>query len=415
METSLIQENVINAQQNGQRQTLPQEEEVLDFQIKPISIDKQKLKRAPQVSKRISNIGIGRNNQVANVSPTKNQDGYKPIVDFIKNCCIKKAFVLHPSAMYESYLREYWYTATYNTETKLISMTIKKGSFELKFGVKTFTSICGFDYLEKGFEYDEEPSFDDIQQTMLKIGYKKANGPGKALEHTLYKYLFPAKWKLLMTYISSGLGGNTGSSDQLNYMHQLIAHGLINGLKLNYGQIIFNDLASKLNVEVRFAKPAYTRFVSLILEKLLGESYVNCDEKAIKLHVMGNAIFSTKPESSEVPITSAMESVCQCLSEPTHPLQNIDGIDSDGHEYYGDNSVELGVDKNDREVKTKSGSGLVYPKSKGSPSTIPAGHFRHLLFFLSQFCYWFNVSTYFLCPCIFTILLIITILVSRLW
>ena len=95
---------------------------------------------------------------------------------------------------------------------------------------------------------------------------------------------------------------------------------------------------------------------------------------------MGNAIFSAKPESSEVPITSAMESVCQCLSEPTHPLQNIDGIDSDGHEYYGDNSVELGVDKNDREVKTKSGSGLVYPKSKGSPSTVPAGHFRYLLY-----------------------------------
>ncbi|GJY69180.1 hypothetical protein Tco_0472162 [Tanacetum coccineum] len=86
-----------------------------------------------------------------------------------------------------------------------------------------------------------------------------------------------------MAYISNSLGSNNASKDSLNYMHHLIAHDLINGLKLDYVGIIFNDLAAKLNNSVRHPSLAYARFISLILEKALGDNYVISEEIALKI------------------------------------------------------------------------------------------------------------------------------------
>ncbi|GJT56735.1 hypothetical protein Tco_0991789 [Tanacetum coccineum] len=119
---------------------------------------------------------------------------------------------------------------------------------------------------------------------MLGVGYRKGNGPNQPLESTFLKIGFSRTWRLLMAYI---LGGNIGSKDQLNYMHQLIAHGLINGVKLDYGGIIFNDLAAKLTNSLRHTSRAYARFISLILEKALGDSYVLSDEIGLKIPIMG--------------------------------------------------------------------------------------------------------------------------------
>nr|GFB70980.1 hypothetical protein [Tanacetum cinerariifolium] len=198
--------------------------------------------------------------------------------------------------MYELYLNEYWYTAKYNEETKLISLTTKNCSFEIEFGGVVFRSICGFNYLEKGLKYDNEPSFEEIQATILNVGYRKVGKPNQPLETTLLKTRLSLTWRLLMAYISNSLGGNNGSKDQLNYMHQLIAHGLINGLKLDYGRIIFNDLAAKLNNFVRHPSPAYARFISLILEKALGDNYVISEEIALKIPLTGSCDHNLKDD-----------------------------------------------------------------------------------------------------------------------
>ncbi|GJU02003.1 hypothetical protein Tco_1112341, partial [Tanacetum coccineum] len=174
----------------------------------------------------------------------------------------------------------------YNEETKLISLTSKNCSFQIEFGVAAFRSICGFNYLEKGLEYDNEPSFEEIQATILNVGYRKVGKPSQPLETTLLKTGFSLTSRLLMAYISNSLGGNNGFMDQLNYMHHLIAHGLINGLKLDFGGIIFNDLAAKLNNSIRHPSPAYARFISLILEKALGDNYVISEEIDLKIPLM---------------------------------------------------------------------------------------------------------------------------------
>nr|GFA59498.1 hypothetical protein [Tanacetum cinerariifolium] len=95
-----------------------------------------------------------------------------------------------------------------------------------------------------------------------------------------------------MAYIINNLGGNIGSNDLLNYMHQLIAHGLINSVKLDYGGIVFNDLAAKLTYSVRHTSPAYARSISLILNKAQGDSFVLSDEIGLKIPIMDPFVVS---------------------------------------------------------------------------------------------------------------------------
>ncbi|GJV85215.1 hypothetical protein Tco_1525113 [Tanacetum coccineum] len=161
---------------------------------------------------------------------------------------------------------------------------------------------------------------------MLGVGYRKGNGPNQPLESTFLKIGFSRTWRLLMAYISNSLGGNIGSKDQLNYMHQLIAHGLINGVKLDYGGIIFNDLAAKLTNSVRHTSPADARFISLILEKALGDSYVLSDEIGLKIPIMGKSIFNLDPSLLEVPISSHMVRVCQSEPDSIVVSKDVAGI-----------------------------------------------------------------------------------------
>ncbi|GKC75841.1 hypothetical protein Tco_1126615 [Tanacetum coccineum] len=239
----------------------------------------------------------------------------------------------------------FYKVAQYNEETKLISLTTKNCSFEIEFGVAAFRSICGFNYLEKGLEYDNEPSFKEIQATILNVGYRKVGKPSQPLETTLLKTGFSPTWRLLMAYISNSLGGNNGSKDQLNYMHQLIAHGLINGLKLDYEGIIFNDLAAKLNNFVRHHSSAYARFISFILEKALSDNYVIFEEIALKIPLIGNLIFNLEPTSSEVLITCHMDRLCKSVSEACLVSEDVVGLDLCDNVYDGSPSKDAKFNK----------------------------------------------------------------------
>ncbi|GKC19945.1 hypothetical protein Tco_1022095 [Tanacetum coccineum] len=228
----------------------------------------------------------------------------------------------------------------------------------------TLERLSNFKASQKGLEYDNEPTFEEIQKMMLGVGYRKGNGPNQPLESTLLKTGFSPTWRLLMAYISNSLGGNIGSKDQLNYMHQFIAHGLVHGVKLDCGGIIFNDLVAKLTNSVRHTSPAYARFISLILEKALGDSYVLSDEIGLKIPIMGNSIFNLDPSLFEVPISSHMLRVCQSEPDPAVVSQDVAGI------LFCDNVLDVSpsIDSNLNEivqiVKTKSINSLLDPKLK---------------------------------------------------
>ncbi|GJS01070.1 putative reverse transcriptase domain-containing protein [Tanacetum coccineum] len=138
-----------------------------------------------------------------------------------------------------------------------------------------------------------------------------------------------------------------------------------------YKSIIFNDLAAKLSNYVHHPSPAYSRFISLILEKALGDNYVVSDGSALKIPVIGNSIFNLDPISSEVLISLHMDRVSKSVSESCLVSQDVEGLDMCDIVYDGSSSVEPNDSEMIQMVNTKTISGLLDPNSTETTDVYP--------------------------------------------
>ncbi|GKE76319.1 hypothetical protein Tco_1542439 [Tanacetum coccineum] len=157
---------------------------------------------------------------------------YRPMLSFLLNCCINKALTLQPSEMYVEYLKEFWYSAEVEEETKTITFLLSWWDKPLSFTQDEFIAAIGLPFID-------------------------------------------------------------------------------------IGAIIFSDLVHKLKnrKKNRETNICYTRFLSLIFEKLLGVNYISNDLTLVKPHTIIIASFK-KPLAYEVPLTSHMLKVTK-LSEET--------------------------------------------------------------------------------------------------
>ncbi|GKC32123.1 hypothetical protein Tco_1039417, partial [Tanacetum coccineum] len=89
----------------------------------------------------------------------------------------------------------------------------------------------------------------------------------------------------------------------------------------NIGEIIFNDLIHKLQnrKKNRELNVCYTRFISLVLEQLLGNNYHDESLTVLKPHHISAASFQT-PSASEVSLNSHMLKVAKLSKEPEESL-----------------------------------------------------------------------------------------------
>ncbi|GKC74228.1 hypothetical protein Tco_1120111 [Tanacetum coccineum] len=107
----------------------------------------------------------------------------------------------------------------------------------------------------------------------------------------------------------------------MNFSQQTIAYCLIFGQEINIGDIIFKDLINKLQngKKNREINVCYTRYISLVLEQLLGENYNDESLTVLKPHHISAASFQT-PSASEVSLTSHMLKVSKLSKEPDESL-----------------------------------------------------------------------------------------------
>ncbi|GKB71698.1 hypothetical protein Tco_0933110 [Tanacetum coccineum] len=110
----------------------------------------------------------------------------------------------------------------------------------------------------------------------------------------------------------------------------------------------------------------YARFISLILEKALGDSYVLYNEIGLKIPIMGNSIFRLDPTLLEVPISSHMVRVCQSVSDPVVVSKDVAGILLCDNVSDGSPSVDSNLNEIVKKLKTKLITSLLDPKSKES-------------------------------------------------
>ncbi|GJV43008.1 hypothetical protein Tco_1427544 [Tanacetum coccineum] len=111
---------------------------------------------------------------------------------------------------------------------------------------------------------------------------------------------------------------NQGSHDQLNVHQQMIAYALCWGLNIDIAGVLYDDLISKLSARGKQGREkniCYTRYMSLVMEHLLGKDYVNNELNPTKSFMITNATFK-KSTLPKVPLTSHMRKVAKLDEDP---------------------------------------------------------------------------------------------------
>ena len=112
----------------------------------------------------------------------------------------------------------------------------------------------------------------------------------------IIKIWFPAPWRILMSFVIQVLGGNKSSTEQLNATQAMMVFSLMEGRKIDFGEIIFKDLITKLTTgKSRQKLMSYPRFISCVLQDLLGVEYVRPDVMDFAPDVFHKANYSRDP------------------------------------------------------------------------------------------------------------------------
>ncbi|GJU50329.1 hypothetical protein Tco_1219884 [Tanacetum coccineum] len=226
---------------------------------------------------------IAYNNAVALLEHSN--DLYHPMLCFPSNCCISTALTRQPSATYVEYLKEFWYTAEVDEATKTITFSLSSVEKPFSFAQDEFIFAIGIPVCTNVVPL---PPKETVRAGLATLGLCDKDKP--SLSSSVLVKSSPLNF---MQYIVKCLGGMQGSHDQLNLNQQTIAYSLIWVLEIDIGAIIFSDLVHNLQngKKHREANICYTRFLSLIFEKLLRENYINDALTFVKPHTISAAFF----------------------------------------------------------------------------------------------------------------------------
>ncbi|GJZ74074.1 hypothetical protein Tco_0638220 [Tanacetum coccineum] len=122
---------------------------------------------------------------------------------------------------------------------------------------------------------------------------------------------------------------------------------------------------------IRELNICYTRFLSLVFEKLLGKDYVSNDLTLVKPHTITAASFQ-KPLASEVPLTSHMLKVAKLSEEPEQSLLPPSG------EVNADDTADKSLSRASVQpvTQSKATTDLKTKKKKIPPSSKPKSPYK---------------------------------------
>ncbi|GKB50970.1 retrovirus-related pol polyprotein from transposon TNT 1-94, partial [Tanacetum coccineum] len=171
----------------------------------------------------------------------------------------------------------------------LIKFLVMNGKKPLIFDYKTFIESTRLDYA-KG-TYVSHPSPEAVKAELAKIVENRI-----LLDRThVLKTTFPVAWRIMFNFLVHVLSRNYSSTKQVNSIHQLIAYRLLTGTKVDIGEVIFNDLVTRLTNKSRQKYVSYLRFVSYALAVLLGSDYTHDESFGSSPTIPSNSNFSKDP------------------------------------------------------------------------------------------------------------------------
>nr|GFA44810.1 hypothetical protein [Tanacetum cinerariifolium] len=106
------------------------------------------------------------------------------------------------------------------------------------------------------------------------------------------------------------LGGNYSSIEQVNFIQQLLAYSLNTGTEVDIGEIIYNDLVTKLLNKSRLKYLSYPRFISCALQVFLGSEYTQGKKFRLLPPILSNSNSTKDPSKvTDIELTAHMIAV----------------------------------------------------------------------------------------------------------
>ncbi|GJZ67021.1 hypothetical protein Tco_0630261 [Tanacetum coccineum] len=210
----------------------------------------QTIKYAPQWNNMtVDNVTFHTNNVVGNLNYPPNVPSYMPIMKFLQNCPLNKAFTNCPSVVYQNFLREFWNTAV---------------------------------------AYDLFPSTDETEQRPLKeflIKFSVLNGQR------------PLTLDFNTFCSSTGLDYNNG---------KYVAHPTPEAIKKELGKITINPTGTTLPLS-KLEYVSYPRFISCALQVLMGSDYTQDENFSFLPGILSNSNFTKDPfKVTDIELTAHM-------------------------------------------------------------------------------------------------------------
>ena len=123
----------------------------------------------------------------------------------------------------------------------------------------------------------------------------------------------------MFAHIIHWLSGKYKTFDQATITDLQIAHALIFGRPIDFANLIFSDMVSKVMKNNRDPIVPYTRFISLLLEDMMEDAY-KIDEDSISSPHIGSLIFmNTRADANGGTLTEAMLKVVRSKTPPSSP------------------------------------------------------------------------------------------------
>ncbi|GJU85872.1 hypothetical protein Tco_1293418 [Tanacetum coccineum] len=249
--------------------------------------EQQTIKYAPQWNNMtVNNMTFQTNNVVGNFNYPPNVPAYKPIMKFLLNCHLNKAFTNYPSVVYQNFLKEFWSTTvaydpfSSTDETKqrplrefLIKFLVLNRQRPLTIDFNTFCSSTGLDY--NNGKYVAHLTPEAVQKELGKI----AINPSYLDKTLVLKNSFPVAWRILFIFV----------------------------IQVDIGEIIYNDLVTKLLNKSRLKYISYPRFISCALQVLLGSDYTQDENFGFLPGILRNSNFTKDPSKvTSIELTAHM-------------------------------------------------------------------------------------------------------------
>ncbi|GJZ36373.1 hypothetical protein Tco_0582564 [Tanacetum coccineum] len=290
------------------------------------SQQRKKLSLASNVHFEVKDGIINFKNRIA-LLESKN-DSYHPILQFLSKGCISVALAKQPLAYYLKYLREFWYTAEADITTNSITFTLSNFDKPLSFDLDVFSTIIG---LKRSENFVPLPPKETVKVGLATMGLIDEND----------------------TTISS--------TDLVN----------LSSLKMKCFSPKWRVLMHK---KERKSNICYIRFLSLVIEHLLGKAYINENLKTFKPHQITTSTF--KPTfKNEVPLTAHMCNVAELSPEPIksliQPSRDVN-IDDSADKSLSGTSVQL-VTQSKAPIDKKTKRKRILPSSKQKTSKVSIG------------------------------------------